>query len=71
MVCHSTAALRNVRTPDGSSSRQGSTGFTNGEEEAVGLTKVVPFLVENEMLAKGAIFSKKADWQVHVVDAGR
>jgi hypothetical protein len=43
------------------------TGFTNGEEAEVGLTKVVPFLVEDEMLRLGAVFSKKADWQVHVV----
>jgi putative intracellular protease/amidase len=42
----------------------------NGEEEAVGLTKVVPFLVEDEMLRLGAVFSKKANWAVHVVDAG-
>ena len=41
-----------------------------GEEEAVGLTRVVPFLVENEMLRLGAIFSKKADWAVHVVTDG-
>jgi putative intracellular protease/amidase len=46
------------------------TGFTNGEEEEVGLTKVVPFLVEDEMLKLGAVFSKKADWQVHVVSDG-
>lgn len=72
VVCHSTGALRNVKMPDGKLLVQDRevTGFTNGEEEGVGLTKVVPFLVENEMLAKGAIFSKKADWQVHVVDAG-
>jgi putative intracellular protease/amidase len=73
VVCHSTGALRNVKMPDGKllvKDRE-VTGFTNGEEEGVGLTKVVPFLVENEMLAKGAIFSKKADWQVHVVDAGQ
>ena len=46
------------------------TGFTNGEEEAMGLTKVVPFLVEDEMLRLGAIFSKKANWAVHVVTDG-
>ena len=46
------------------------TGFTNGEEEAVGLTKVVPFLVEDEMLKLGAVFSKKANWAIHVVDDG-
>jgi putative intracellular protease/amidase len=63
-VCHSTGALRHVKTPDGSLLVKGKevTGFTNGEEEAVGLTKIVPFLVEDEMLTLGAIFSKKADW---------
>ena len=46
------------------------TGFTNGEEEEMGLTKVVPFLVEDETLKLGAVFSKKADWAVHVVSDG-
>ena len=68
-MCHSTGALRHVKTPDGKLLVQGKevTGFTNGEEEAVGLTKVVPFLVEDEMLKLGAVFSKKANWAVHVV----
>jgi putative intracellular protease/amidase len=72
VVCHSTGALRHVKTSDGKPLVQGKevTGFTNGEEEAVGLTKVVPFLVEDEMLKLGAVFSKKADWEVHVVDDG-
>jgi putative intracellular protease/amidase len=72
IVCHSTGALRHVKTPDGKLLVQGKevTGFTNGEEEAVGLTKVVPFLVEDEMLKLGAIFSKKANWAPHVVTDG-
>jgi putative intracellular protease/amidase len=72
IVCHSPAALRHVKTPDGKPLVQGKevTGFTNGEEEEVGLTKVVPFLVEDEMLKLGAIFSKKANWAVHVVSDG-
>ena len=72
VVCHATGALRHVKTPDGKPLVLGKevTGFTNGEEEAVGLTKVVPFLVEDEMLRLGAVFSKKANWAVHVVDAG-
>ena len=41
-----------------------------GEEEEAALTKVVPFLVEDEMLKLGAVFSKKANWQVHVVSDG-
>jgi putative intracellular protease/amidase len=45
------------------------TGFTDGEEEEMQLTKVVPFLVEDELLRLGAIFEKKANWQpFHVVD---
>jgi putative intracellular protease/amidase len=73
IVCHSTGALRHVKTSDGKPLVQGKevTGFTNGEEEGVGLTKVVPFLVENVMLELGATFSKKKDWAVHVVDAGQ
>jgi len=46
------------------------TGFTDGEEEAVGLTKVVPFLVEDELLGLGAIYSKVRNWGVHVVTDG-
>lgn len=72
VVCHSTGALRHVKAPGGNPLVQGKevTGFTNGEEEAVGLTKVVPFLVEDEMLRMGAVFSKKANWAVHVVSDG-
>lgn len=72
IVCHSTGALRHVRTPDGKLLVQDRevTGFTNGEEEEVGLTKIVPFLVEDEMLKLGAIFSKRADWTPHVVSDG-
>ncbi len=72
IVCHSTGALRHVRAPDGKLLVEGKevTGFTNGEEEEVGLTEVVPFLVEDEMLKLGAIFSKKANWAVHVVRDG-
>src|SRR5262249_5086796 len=46
------------------------TGFTNGEEADVGLTKVVPFLVEDELLGLGAIYSKVKDWGVHTVKDG-
>ncbi|MDN4987162.1 type 1 glutamine amidotransferase domain-containing protein [Bradyrhizobium sp. WYCCWR 13022] len=72
IVCHSTGALHHVKTPDGKLLVQGKevTGFTNGEEEEVGLTKVVPFLVEDEMLRLGAIFSKTANWTPHVVIDG-
>jgi putative intracellular protease/amidase len=72
VVCHSTGALRHVRTADGKPlvKDREVTGFTNGEEAAVGLTDVVPFLVENEMLKLGAIFSKRLDWAPHVVNDG-
>jgi putative intracellular protease/amidase len=72
LVCHAPGALRHVKTPDGKPSVQGKrvTGFTNNEEEAVGLTKVVPFLVEDELKAKGDIFSKAGDWQPYVLTDG-
>ena len=72
LVCHAPGALRHVRAPDGRPLVQGKkvTGFTNTEEEAVGLTKVVPFLVEDELKAKGGIFSKAADWQPYVLKDG-
>ena len=67
-----TGALRHVKTTGGKFLVQGKevTGFTNGEEEEAGLTKVVPFLVEDEMLKLGAVFSKTANWGVHVVTDG-
>jgi putative intracellular protease/amidase len=63
VVCHSTGALRHVKAPDGKLLVQGKTvtGFTNGEEEEMGLTKVVPFLVEDEMMRPGATFAKVKD----------
>jgi putative intracellular protease/amidase len=72
LVCHAPGALRHVTGPDGKPLVQGKkvTGFTNTEEEAVGLTHVVPFLVEDELRAKGGIFSKTTDWAVHVVTDG-
>jgi putative intracellular protease/amidase len=72
VVCHSTGALRHVRTPDGKRFVEGKTvtGFTDGEEAEVELTKVVPFLVEDEMMRLGAVFSKVKNWGVHVVADG-
>jgi putative intracellular protease/amidase len=73
LVCHAPGALRHVKAPSGKPLVQGKnvTGFTNTEEEAVGLTAVVPFLVEDELKAKGGIFSKTEDWGVHIVTDGR
>jgi putative intracellular protease/amidase len=64
LVCHFSGALRHVRTPDGKLLVEGKTvtGFTNGEEEEVGLTKVVPFLVEDELMSLGATFPKVKNW---------
>jgi putative intracellular protease/amidase len=72
LVCHAPGALRHAKTPDGHPLVQGKkvTGFTNSEEEAVGLTEVVPFLVEDELKAKGGIFSKAEDWQPYVLTDG-
>lgn len=64
--------LRHVKTPEGKPLVAGRkvTGFTNSEEEAVGLTQIVPFLVEDELIAKGGIYSKGADWSSYVVSDG-
>lgn len=73
LVCHAPGVLHRVTNPDGTPFVQGRrvTGFTNTEEEAVGLTKVVPFLVEDELIHLGAIFSKVEDWGVHTVVDGQ
>ncbi|MGB7731710.1 MAG: type 1 glutamine amidotransferase domain-containing protein [Candidatus Acidiferrum sp.] len=72
LVCHSPGVLRHVKY-QGEPLVKGKrvTGFTNGEEEAVQLTKVVPFLVEDELMRLGAIFEKLRNWQPHFVVDGR
>ena len=72
LVCHAPGALRHVHGPDGEFLVKGKrvTGFANSEEEAVGLTHVVPFLVEDELKAKGAIYSQKANWVPYVITDG-
>jgi putative intracellular protease/amidase len=72
LVCHAPGVLRHVKRSDGKPLVEGRsvTGFTNTEEEAVGLTKIVPFLVEDELKAKGGKFSKGADWQPYVLEDG-
>ena len=72
LVCHAPGALRHVKAADGRPLVQGKnvTGFTNTEEEAVGLTKVVPFLVEDELKAKGGNFTRTEDWGIHVMTDG-
>ena len=71
-VCHAPAVLRHVKSSNGKPLVQGKsvTGFANTEEEAVGLTKVVPFLVEDMLKNKGGVYSKVADWHSHVVTDG-
>lgn len=72
LVCHAPGVLRHAKNPDGSPLVQGKkvTGFTNSEEAAVGLTDVVPFLVEDELVSKGGQYSKVADWQPYAIRDG-
>ncbi len=71
-VCHAPGVLRHVKAPDGSALVKGRrvTGFSNSEEEAVGLSKVVPFKVEDMLKAAGADYSKGDDGQSYVVTDG-
>jgi len=71
LVCHAPGVLRHVKA-DGRPLVEGKrvTGFTNSEEAGVGLTEVVPFLVEDELKAKGGLFSSGPDWQSYVVRDG-
>ena len=72
LVCHAPAVLKSVTAPDGAPLVKGKrvTGFTNGEEEAVGLTKVVPFLLEDMLKEQGGDYSKGTDFAPHVVRDG-
>jgi putative intracellular protease/amidase len=71
-VCHAPAVLRHPKSAHGSSVVMGKsvTGFTNTEEAAVGLTDVVPFLVEDMLKKNGGSYSQGADWQPYVVTDG-
>jgi len=59
-VCHAPVALLNVRQADGEPLIKGKhiTGFTNEEEKPVGLTDVVPFLLEDRLKQQGGLFAK-------------
>lgn len=72
-VCHAPGVLKSVNGPDGKPLVEGRkvTGFTNSEEEAVGLTDVVPFLVENVLIANGGDYSKGPDWGSYVLTDGK
>ncbi|UXH79090.1 type 1 glutamine amidotransferase domain-containing protein [Roseateles amylovorans] len=72
LVCHAPGVLRDVKAPNGRPLVEGKqvTGFANTEEEGVGLTQVVPYLVEDMLIAKGGVYSKGADWGSYVVTDG-
>jgi putative intracellular protease/amidase len=71
-VCHSSAVLHRAMH-QGAPLAKGKrvTGFTNGEEETAQLTKVVPFLVEDELKRVGGLYEKAADWQSRAIADGR
>jgi len=71
-VCHAPSVLLHVMDEEDLPLLKGKkvTGFTNTEEEAVGLMEVVPFLLEDELKSKGGIYSKKEDWASYVVIDG-
>ncbi|WP_336829673.1 type 1 glutamine amidotransferase domain-containing protein [Sphingobacterium multivorum] len=71
-VCHAPAVFRFVKDSNGQPLVKGKkvTGFSNSEEEAVQLTAVVPFLVEDELVKLGAQYSKGEDWHSYVVKDG-
>ncbi|RQS16100.1 type 1 glutamine amidotransferase domain-containing protein [Burkholderia sp. Bp9002] len=71
-VCHAPGVLRHAKAPDGKPLVAGKavTGFSNSEEDLVGLTNVVPFLVEDELKANGGRYSKTNDWEPYVAIDG-
>ena len=71
-VCHAPAVLRHPKGKDGQPVVKGKnvTGFTNTEEAAVGLTEVVPFLVEDMLKANGGHYAKLGDWQPYAITDG-
>lgn len=72
-VCHAPAVFRHTKDADGNPLVSGKTvtGFTNTEEDAVGLTDVVPFLVEDMLKANGGDYQKGDDWASFVVTDGK
>ncbi|MBM7072271.1 type 1 glutamine amidotransferase domain-containing protein [Shewanella sp. 202IG2-18] len=71
-VCHATAALLNVKDASGELAIKGKavSGFTNTEEAAVQLTDIVPFLLEDELIKRGADYQKVDDWSALAVQDG-
>lgn len=72
-VCHAPAIFKHTKGADGMSVVSGRrvTGFTNTEEEGVGLTEIVPFLVEDMLKANGGLYEKGPDWGSYVVLDGK
>jgi putative intracellular protease/amidase len=72
-VCHAPGVLKNVKAANGDPLVKGRTvtGFTNGEEAAVELTDVVPFLIEDTFIAQGANYQKGPDWAPFVLEDGK
>ena len=71
-VCHAPAVLVNVTSANGDALVMGRqvTGFSNSEEAAVGLTEVVPFLLEDRLQALGGVYSAGEDWQPYALVDG-
>ncbi len=71
-VCHAPAVLRHTKAADGSALVKGKsvTGFSNSEEDAVQLSAVVPFSLEDELKSKGASYSKADDWHPYAITDG-
>lgn len=72
-VCHAPAVFKDAMGVDGQPLVSGKkvTGFTNSEEDAAGLTKIVPFLVEDMLKSKGGVYSRGEDWAPHIVVDGK
>ncbi len=72
-VCHAPGVLIHVKAENGDALVKGRkvTGFTNGEEEAVQLTDVVPFLIEDEFKKLGGLYEKGPDWAPYLVEDGK
>lgn len=71
-VCHASSALLNIKTASGEFAIKGKvvTGFANSEEDAVQLTEVVPFLLEDELISRGGDYQKADDWHAFAVQDG-
>ncbi|MBV4367620.1 type 1 glutamine amidotransferase domain-containing protein [Erwinia sp. BNK-24-b] len=71
-VCHAPGVLKQAKKPDGTPLVAGKrvTGFSNSEEDAVGLTNVVPFLVEDALKTLGAEYEKTDDWGSYAITDG-